>query len=338
MKPAQVLTSGKPIVLLASGEPLLHRDWLDSLRQLLTEQEVLDVQNLTADAGLDWDELINEGQMMSMFSERKARIIHLPTGKPGPKGAKAIQSLSDNPPEDVLFILVLPALDKQTKNSAWCKAALATGTLVELANVHPNQLPDWIIDRALAKGLSIDRQAAQFLADRTEGNLLAADQELEKLAIRFRQGEAVDFETVEESVARSARYNHFLLVDACLSGDAKRAFKILESLRAEGYVTVQIRWAIQSALQQLDQLAASRANGQLNDRLWQQLRIWQGKKRLYQAALQRLSAVQIERLLQSCATLDRLGKGQQSAAFPDQDWLVMSQLISGFCVNNPQRN
>ena len=136
MKPAQALSSGKPIILLASGEPLLHRDWLDRARQQLSDEGVLDIQNLTADAGLDWDELINEGQMMSMFSERKARIIHLPTGKPGTRGAKAIQTLSDNPPEDVLFILVLPLLDKQTKNSAWCKAAVSKGLLVELDNAR----------------------------------------------------------------------------------------------------------------------------------------------------------------------------------------------------------
>ncbi len=334
MTVSQALNSQKPIILLASGEPLLHRDWLDQARQILTEEGVLDIQNLSADAGLDWDELASEGNMMSMFSERKCRIIHLPTGKPGQKGVKVIQALCENPAEDVLYILVVPTLDRQMKNAAWCQSVIATGLLVELNSVHPNQLADWILDRALAKGINIERQAAQFLADRTEGNLLAADQELEKLAIRFAGEAVIEFATVEESVARSARYNHFLLVDACLNGDARRAFTILESLRAEGYVSVQIRWAIQSTLQQLDQLALARANGQLTDRLWQQLRIWQGKKRLYQRALERLSALQIERLLQSCATLDRLGKGQQGSAFPEQDWLEMSQLIAGFCLDD----
>ncbi len=334
MQVSQALNSQKPLILLSSNEPLLHRDWLDQARQMLAQDDVLDIQNLTADAGLDWDELLNEGSLMSMFSERKCRIIHLPSGKPGTKGAKVLQDLSAEPPQDVLYVIVVPALDRQMKNAAWCKAILANGLSVELNTVHPNQLPDWILDRAQGKGINIDRQAAQFLADRTEGNLLAADQELEKLAIRFAGEDSIDYATVEDSVARSSRYNHFLLVDACLSGDAKRAFTILESLRAEGYVSVQIRWAIQAALQQLDQLALSRANGQLNDRLWQQLRIWQGKKRLYQAALQRLSPLQIERLLQSCAKLDRLGKGQQDSAFPEQDWLAMSQLISGFCMSN----
>ena len=260
MQPAQVLNSQKPLILLASNEPLLHRDWLDQARQALAEAEVLDIQNLTADAGLDWDELQSEGSMMSMFSERKCRIIHLPTGKPGTKGAKALQAIAEQPPEEVQFIIVLPALDRQTKNAAWFKAVSGAGVLIELNSIHPNQLPDWILERALAKGVQIDRPSAQFLADRTEGNLLAADQELEKLAIRFADGSLVDLATVEESVARSARYNHFLLVDACLAGDAKRAFTILDSLRAEGYVTVQIRWALQSALQQLDQLSTSKSN------------------------------------------------------------------------------
>ena len=190
---------------------------------------------------------------------------------------------------------------------------------------------DWIIQRAGQKSLSIDLASAAFLAERTEGNLLAADQELEKLSIRFSEQE-LTFEVIEESVAQSSRYNHFVLVDACLAGNARRAMKVLNSLMGEGYVTTQLLWALQSTLQQ------AQISGRISARLWQDLRIWSSKQRLFEGALTRLGLDQIERLLQSCATLDRIGKGQQDAEFPHADWLQMKSLISEFCGITPKKS
>ena len=149
--------------------------------------------------------------------------------------------------------------------------------------------------------------------------------------IRFGTGQTIDFETIEASVAQSARYSHFLLVDACLAGKLRRARRILKSLAAEGYATAQLRWAIQNTLEQLDRLKRLQARGGLNERSWQEMRIWRSKQRLYQSALARLQPAEIERLLQSCATLDRLGKGQQDSEFPDQDWAELKSLVANFC-------
>ncbi len=330
----------KPVYLLAGSEPLLVRDWLDAARESLREAGFEDIGNLQAEQGFDWNGLLDEGDMMSLFSARKCRIVTLPTGKPGQQGSKAIVSLCEKPGDEDVYIFVTPALDRQTRSSAWVKAIQAAGEVIELKPVYENQLADWIRQRAQQKGIAIDQQSAQFLAERTEGNLLAADQELEKLAIRFVGQASIDFATLEESVARSARYSHFLLVDACLAGNAGRALKILQSLRAEGYATPQLRWALQAALEQLDRLQSVR-NGASGDRIWQELRIWRNKQRLYQLALRRLSAAQVERLLQSCATLDRLGKGQQGSEFPEQEWLQVEWLVSGFCgfdVNDYERS
>ena len=207
------------------------------------------------------------------------------------------------------------------------------------SNSSPSSKISWPTGSSSARGKKAS-ESAQFLAERTEGNLLAADQELEKLAIRFVGQSSVDFTTLEESVARSARYSHFLLVDACLAGNSGRALKILQSLRAEGYATPQLRWALQVALEQLDRLQSVRG-GSSGDRIWQELRIWRNKQRLYQLALKRLSTAQIERLLQSCATLDRLGKGQQDSEFPEQEWLQVKALVAGMCglnVNEYERS
>ena len=318
------------IYLLASSEPLLIRDWLDQLRLSLREAGFEDIQTLLADSSFDWGGMLQEADMLSLFASKKCRIVNIVNGKPGQKGGKAIQTICDNPSEDTVYVLVVPGLDHATKNSSWCKRLFQAGEVVELKPVYANELSGWIMQRASQKSLNIDRQSATFLAERTEGNLLAADQELEKLSIRFAEGQHISFELIEASVAQSARYNHFILVDACLAGKAGRALKILDSLQSEGYVTSQIRWALQSALEQLNSLKLAQSNGTLGDQAWQKLRIWKSKQRLYQNALSRLNAGQIERLLQSCATLDRLSKGQQDADYPDQDWLHLKSLIGLF--------
>jgi DNA polymerase-3 subunit delta len=327
MQGSQITQQLKPVYLLASGEVLLTRDWLDEARQALRAAGFEDILTLQAENGFDWQGLLDEGDMMSLFASCKCRIVNLPGGKPGQQGSKVIQDLCADPGEGNVYIFVTPPLDRQSRNSSWCKAIEASGDIIEIKPIYDNQVADWLAQRARAKGIGIDAQSAQFLAECTEGNLLAADQELEKLAVRFVGQDSVDFETIRASVAQSARYSHFLLVDACLGGNTRRALKILKSLQAEGYASPQLRWALQNALEQLDRLRLAQPGG---DRIWQELRIWRSKQRLYQQALARLSTPQIERLLQSCATLDRLGKGQQDSEFPDQDWFEMRSLVVGF--------
>ena len=331
MPGSQITQQLKPVYLLASGEPLLTRDWLDEARQALREAGFEDIQNLQSDTGFDWQALLDEGDMMSLFSSNKCRIVTLPSGKPGQQGSKVIQSLCQSPGAGDVYIFVTPAIDRQTRNSSWCKAIAAAGEIVELKPVYDNQLSDWLQQRARAKGFSIDSQGAQLLAECTEGNLLAADQELEKLALRFVGEDSIDLATIEASVAQSARYSHFLLVDACLAGHTRRALRILGSLQQEGYASVQLRWSLQHALEQLDRLKLAESLGKLGDRSWQELRIWGNKQRLFRTAMARLASVQIERLLQSCATLDRLGKGQQDSEFPQQDWFEIRSLVVRFC-------
>jgi DNA polymerase-3 subunit delta len=322
-----------PVYLLSSDEPLLVRDWLDEIRATMKQQGFEDIQNLSADTGIDWNELVSELDMPSLFADKKCRIVRIPNGKPGQQGAKAIGELCERLATDTVFIFVLPRLDRAIKNSAWYKRAQQIAEVDELPSVKAQQLPDWIRHRASLKSLSIDVQSAAFLAERTEGNLLAADQELEKLSIRF-SGEnqaQLSFEIIEQSVAQSSRYNHFILVDACLDGKLKRAMQVLSSLATEGYVTNSLLWALQSALEKLACLKQTQMSGQISPQLWQRLRIWGASQSLYQRALTRLNLDQIECLLQSCATLDRIGKGQQDAAYTDADWLQMKLLVSDFC-------
>ena len=181
MQGSQITQQLKPVYLLASGEPLLTRDWLDDARKALRKAGFEDILNLQADTGFDWQSLLQEGDMLSLFSNSKCRIVTLPSGKPGQVGSKVIQALCETPAEGNVYIFVTPPIDRQSRNSSWCKAIQACGEIVEIKPVYDNQLADWLRQRAQLKGFSIDNQAAQFLAVCTEGNLLSADQELEKL-------------------------------------------------------------------------------------------------------------------------------------------------------------
>jgi len=326
------------LYLLCGDEHLLLRDWLDSARDSLKRSGFEDIQSYSTDTGLDWNDLLQEIGSPSLFADKKCRVIRMPNGKPGQQGSKIIQALCDDLPDDTIFIFVVPKLDRSSKNSSWFKRVQQVGEIVELQTVYNNQLVDWIIQRARQKSLLIDLESASFLAERTEGNLLAADQELEKLSIRFSEQNELTFEVIEESVAQSSRYNHFVLVDACLAGNGKRAMKVLNSLIGEGFVTTQLLWALQSTLQQLTSLKQAQVSGRISARLWQDLRIWSSKQRLFEGALTRLGIDQIESLLQSCATLDRIGKGQQDAEFSHTDWLQMKSLISEFCGITPLKS
>jgi len=229
MQGSQITQQLKPVYLLASAEPLLTRDWLDEARSALRSAGFEDILNLQADTGFDWQGLLEEGDMMSLFSNCKCRIVTLPNGKPGQQGSKAILGLCGNPGEGNVYIFVTPQLDRQGRNSSWCKAIQSSGEIVELKPVYDNQLADWLLQRARSKGLTIDAQSAQFLAECTEGNLLAADQELEKLSIRFVDQGLIDFETIEDSVAQSARYSRRATVTSCWSTPVSPAEPVAHS-------------------------------------------------------------------------------------------------------------
>lgn len=328
MLPASLNKSPKPIYLLSSDEPLLVRDWLDSARKQLHDSGFEEILSHQVETGIDWNALLEDSVSMSLFSDKKCHIIRFNSNKPGQPGAKFITQICASPQQDVIFILAMPRLDQASKKSAWLKKITAAGECCELKPVYDNQLPGWISQRALSKGISLDHQAVLYLADLTEGNLLATDQELEKLALAFEPGCQLTLQQINQTIARSARYTHFLLVDACLAGQAKRALKILQGLYGEGYRPIQIQYALQNALQLLLQLKQAQLQHRLNESVWQTLGIWKSKQRLYINALSRLSLAQLERYLHSCATLDRINKGQQWPLFTDDDWLAVKWLVN----------
>ncbi len=328
MLPDSLRRSPKPVYLVASDEPLLLRDWLDQARAALAEQGFEDIHSHQIESGFDWDGLLQDGQNLSLFSARKALIIRFNGPRPGTSGGRFISQVCENPDADTLYVLAMPKLDTAARNSAWMKKIKQAGEFCELAPVYIDKLAGWIAERAAAKGVILDHQAAMYLADLTEGNLLATDQELEKLALTNEPGLAISFEQLADSIARSARYSQYLLVDACLAGKAQRAVKILRGLRQEGLQPVQLIFPIQQALENLLELKQHQRADRLDRDVWQSLRIWASKQKLYGSALNRLSLDRIERLLRNCAKLDRLNKGRQVGAQGGDDWLAIQHLVN----------
>ena len=339
MLPTSFKSNPKSLYLLSSDEPLLQREWLDAARKSMQASGIEEIVSHRVETGFDWQALLQDGMSMSLFSDRKCHIIQFNSNKPGQAGAKFIGQICEQPPEDTIFILVMPKLDMATKKSAWIKKVMQGGELCELAPVYSNQLADWISHRGRDKGLMLDMQAAMYLADLTEGNLLASDQELEKLALALEPNTSVNAELIQKNISRSSRYTHYLLVDACLEGKLKRAIKIVQSLKLEGFQPIQIQYALHSALEILIQLKQAQQQHQLNPAMWQKLRVWKSKQALYNKALNRLTLNQLERLLSDCAKLDRINKGQQQPLYLDEEWHTISELVnalSGFTLQRYQ--
>ncbi|MEK7811845.1 MAG: DNA polymerase III subunit delta, partial [Pseudomonadota bacterium] len=253
-------------------------------------------------------ELRNSAQSMSLFSSRKVVDLRIPSGKPGVEGAQALQDLCDNLHPDTLTLISLPRLDGTATKSKWFTALEQHGILISADEVPLAALPAWIASRLKRQGQSADADTLAFLAQRVEGNLLAAFQEIQKLALLFPAG-PLTFEQVKDSVMDVARYDVFKLSEAMLAGDAERYVRVLDGLRAEGTATVLILWSLAEDIRALAKVSrALQQNGNMAGAL-RDARVWGAKQKLLERAVRRFTPAFSERALRQAAQIDRLIKG-----------------------------
>jgi DNA polymerase-3 subunit delta len=237
------LQRGPASAYLVSGEEfLLVSEAADAIRAAARANGVADRKVFFVERSFSWDQLRSEAQSLSLFAERRLFEIRLPTGKPD-KGAALLAELVTDPPPDVVTLVLTEKLDRKSGDAAWVQAFAQHGVWVPVRSVGEAELPAWLGARARRAGFVLDETAAQLIAERTEGNLLAADQELTKLGM-LAQGERVDAALVLQSVADSARYDVLQLSAAASAGDAARAVHILNALRSEGVEPTLILWAL----------------------------------------------------------------------------------------------
>jgi DNA polymerase-3 subunit delta len=311
-----------PCYLVTGDEPLLVQESLDAIRATARSQGFGTRELFVQTTGFDWSELAAASGNLSLFAERQIIELRLPTGKPGVKGSAAIADFAASAGGDVLFVVSAPKLDRSGSSAKWVKALDQHGVVVQVWPVGPRDLPRWIAARMKHAGLAPDRDAVRLIADRVEGNLLAAQQEIEKLRLLHGEG-AVSAADVDAAVADSSRFDVYKLVDAAVSGDAARAVRILGGVRAEGLEPVIVMWALTRELRTLATLADSIQSGTDLGVAMRQARIWQNRQGMVRACIGRHSLDDFYSLLKAARDADAAAKGQNRA----DPWQLATDIV-----------
>lgn len=303
------LAKGVGSLYVIHGEAmLLAIEAADAIRLAAREAGYSEREVIIAEQHFKWTELRNSAQSMSLFSSRKVIDLRIPSGKPGIEGAQALQDHCEHSNADTLTLISLPKLESTALKSKWFTALEQHGVVISADEISLNDLPAWIAARLKRQAQSADQDTLAFLAQRVEGNLLAAYQEIQKLALLFPAG-PLTFEQVQDSVMDVARYDVFKLSEAMLAGDAARYVHILEGLKAEGAATVLILWAIAEDIRALAKVTrAMQQSGNLAGAL-REARVWGIKQKLIERAVRRFTPVFAERALRQAAQIDKLIKG-----------------------------
>lgn len=306
--PRQLASGLKPLYVVYGDALLLTIEAADSIRAAALAAGYDERETMIAEQHFKWEELKNSGQCLSLFSSRKIVDLRIPSGKPGTEGGKALQEYVADMSDDVLTLISLPKLDWTAQKSQWFSALAKHGVMICADDIPLAQLPEWIAGRLHRQAQSADKPTLEFLADRCEGNLIAAFQEIQKLGLLFPTG-PLSFEQVSEAVMDVARYDIFKLADAMLSGDAARYAHILAGLREEGCATVLILWAISEDIRTLGKLLPVRPGGaSLRDSM-QSIRVRKERQGMMERAARRLKIQHIEHAILHAAKIDKIIKG-----------------------------
>jgi DNA polymerase-3 subunit delta len=332
----------KSLYTLHGDEPLLQQEALDAIRAAARAQGFTERSAHTvAGAHFDWSEVLAAGGSMSLFSDRQMVEIRIPSGKPGKDGSVALQQLAqaaqDN--DSLLTIVILPRMDKTSRSAAWFAALESFGVTLEVQPVERQALPQWIAQRLGANGQRVEpgeagQRTLQFFADRVEGNLLAAHQEIQKLALLFSQdaaGGVLTLEQVEGAVLNVARYDVFKLSEAVLAGNPERVQRMLDGLQAEGEAEVLVHYTLAEDIRALKRVKDAISAGRPLPMALRENRIWGNKERLFERVLSRINARQLSDLLQSAHVVDGIVKGLKQTDWPTSGWQALHRLAQQLC-------
>lgn len=332
----------KSLYTLHGDEPLLQQEALDAIRTAARAQGYTErTSHTVAGAHFDWSEVLASGGSLSLFADKQIVEIRIPSGKPGKDGSVALQQLAESAQgnDDTLTIVLLPRLDKMTKSSAWFGALDGNGITMEVQPVERNALPQWIAQRLALQGQRVKageegQRTLHFFADRVEGNLLAAHQEIQKLALLFPAdagGAELSFEQVESAVLNVARYDVFKLSEAVLAGQTQRVQRMLDGLQAEGEAEVLVHYTLAEDIRALKRVKDAMGHGRPLPVALRENRIWGAKERLFERVLPRISEAALSRLLQSAHTVDGIVKGLKQPDWPTSGWQALHQLALQLC-------
>ena len=321
----------KPLYTIHGDEPLLAQEAGDAIRAAARaagygERRVYTVGNA---AHFDWQGFLGASQAMSLFAERQLIELRIPNGKPGKEGSEILQRYCEALSDEVVTLIHLPRLDWQQMKSGWFGALDAAGVMVKVETVERRELPTWIARRLAAQGQRVaegdeGQRTLAFFADRVEGNLLAAHQEIQKLGLLYPQGE-LGFEQVEAAVLNVARYDVFKLGEAVLAGQVGRALRMLEGLEAEGEAPVLVHWTLAEDIRALKRIKDAMAEGRPLPLALKDSRVWGVKERLFERVLPLLAEHQLAHLVQAASVCDGIVKGLKHPEWPLDPWAALKR-------------
>ena len=306
-----------PIYFVSGDEPLQKLECVDQLRMSARSQGYDERLVFNVDKSFDWHSINDASANLSLFANRRIIELRMNSPKPGKEGGKVLLDYAEQLNEDNLLIISSDKLDKSAQNNKWVKAIEKVGVLIQVWPVSPAQLPGWIQDRLLSKQKRITLDAARLIALRVEGNLLAAQQEIDKLILLIEKDD-IDTEDVIAAVADSSRYDVFDLIDSAFLGNTNRTLHMLQGLRNEGTEPMALFGAWMWEFRRLCSIAHQYESGSNLESLFKSYRIWDQKKRSMNAVLQRHSGQSFDRLLKFCATIDRTLKSSRREQAWDQ--------------------
>lgn len=307
---------------IVGGEPLQTRESADAVRAAARRQGFTERVVFDGTPEPDWHGLRVEAASPSLFSARRVLEVRLPGSRPGELGAEVIAELAGRPPPDAVLLLVLGKLEGRQREAAWLAALDRAGVLIQARPVTVLELPRWVATRARRHGVTLSAEAADLLTERVEGNLLACDQELEKLALLFPAGR-IEVGEVLASAGDSARYDVFDLVDSALAGQGRRAVHVLEGLHSEGVEAPLVVWALARELRALAAMAWGLERGQSLGQVLGRQRVWEKRKAAVGSALRRAGQARWLACLEELAEVDRTSKGVGVG----DPWAALSRLV-----------
>ena len=332
----------RSLYTLHGDEALLVQEAADAIRAAAREQGYTERSvHVVSGAHFDWSEVLAAGGSMSLFAERQILEIRVPTGKPGKEGSPMIQQLAQSAQgnDSTLTLFVLPRLDSATKKGAWFGALEQFGVSLQIDSLDRAQLPQWIAQRLKMQDQRVSpgqegQNCLQFFADRVEGNLLAAHQEIQKLGLLYPAGELTQAQ-VEGAVLNVARYDVFKLSESVLAGQIARVQRMLEGLQAEGEAAVLVHFTLSEDIRALKRVKDAIAEGRPLPMALREQRIWGVREKLFERVLPRLTSHRLAQLLQNAHQVDGIVKGLKVADWPTDPWQALQRLavrLSSACA------
>jgi DNA polymerase-3 subunit delta len=298
----------KPLYVLFGEELLLALEAADRIRAAALNQGYDERRVLFVEPGFDWGEVAMVGNSLSLFAPRRLLDLRIPSGKPGKDGSEALQRLAGSLPADTIVLITLPGLDRQQLASKWFDALERAGVAVHAAAVKREQLAQWLSGRLAQQDQRADTETIEFLVSRVEGNLMAAYQEVQKLALLFPAG-MLPFEDVKNAVLDVARYNVYEIGAALLKGERAHFVRMLEGLRGEGAALPLVLWAIAEEARAMARVKAAMVAGRPLAQALRDARVWGPRQNLMPRALDRLTSAELIGALRRAAEVDRMIKG-----------------------------